>query len=232
MPGLRDFRLFILAAISLNILMSSPGLASTCFGTPKSGSIEGSVPLPSDGPNFKAYSSLGVLLRRNYVHEKVHDTVVAAYALLAKRLPGQSFVYGETGWPKGGDFYPHKTHQNGLSVDFMVPLRSQAGTAVEFPASVTNKWGYGLEFDTKGRLGELSIDFDAVALHLQALDEAAQKTGIRIRHVIFEPSYQGMLRAAPAWKSLSFPLYPNKVWIRHDEHYHVEFQIPCEPKKP
>jgi penicillin-insensitive murein endopeptidase len=216
----------MIAAIGLQ---AHSALASTCYGTAKKGRIEGAVPLPSDGPNFEAYSSLGVLLRRNYVHEKVRETVLAAYALLEKRIPEQIFVYGETGWPSGGDFSPHKTHQNGLSVDFMVPLRNRQGKAVEFPASVTNKFGYGLEFDAKGRLDELQIDFDAVALHLQALDEAAQKTGIRIRHVIIEPEYQGMLRAAPAWKNLSYPLYPHKVWIRHDEHYHVEFQISCKP---
>ncbi|WP_141733572.1 penicillin-insensitive murein endopeptidase [Oligoflexus tunisiensis] len=219
------FRLLVLAALSLK---SSPGPASTCFGTPSKGRIEGAVPLPSDGPNFKAYSYMGVVLRRNYVHEKVRDVVVDAYARLEKHVADQMFVYGETGWPKGGDFSPHKTHQNGLSVDFMVPVRTQQGKAVEFPASVTNKFGYGLEFDAKGRWEDLEIDFNAMALHLQALDEAAQKSGIRIRHVIFEPSYQGMLRAAPAWKKLSFPLYPHKVWIKHDEHYHVEFQIACK----
>jgi penicillin-insensitive murein endopeptidase len=226
MPDLRPFPLLLLAVFGF---AASPIEASTCYGTPKKGRIEGAVALPTSGPNFKAYSLVGVTLRRNYVHEKVRDLVVAAYAILEKKLPDQTFVYGETGWPKGGDFAPHKTHQNGLSVDFMVPLRNAKGEAVEFPSSVTNKWGYGLEFDTKGRLGDLTIDFNAIALHLQALDEAAQKAGISIRHVIFEPEYQGMLRAAPAWKKLSFPLYPNKVWIRHDEHYHVEFQMDCKP---
>lgn len=233
MTRLEKFRLFVLIAISVKTMLnSSQSSASTCFGTPKSGRIEGAVPLPAKGRNFTAYSSVGVLLRRNYVHKKVHDTVVAAYEILEKRLPTQSFVYGETGWPHGGNFYPHKTHQNGLSVDFMVPLRSESGKAVEFPASVANKWGYGLEFDAKGRLGEMMIDFSAVAKHLKALDEAAQKNGIRISHVIFDPAFQDMLRAVPEWKNLSFPLYMHKVWIRHDEHYHVDFQIPCEPIKP
>ena len=172
MLEIRPLQLLLIVSVGI---ASRPSEASTCFGSPKKGRIEGAVALPTGGPNFKAYSLVGVTLRRNYVHEKVRDVVVAAYALLEKRLPDQTLVYGETGWPKGGDFAPHKTHQNGLSVDFMVPLRNPKGEAVEFPSSVTNKWGYGLEFDSKGRLGELTIDFNAIALHLQALDEAAQK---------------------------------------------------------
>lgn len=230
----QDIDISLMRFITLLMLSFFPAVslrseASTCFGTPNNGRIEGAVALPTDGRNFKAYSLIGVALRRNFVDEKVRDVVVAAYELLEKRLPKVTFVYGETGWPKGGRFAPHKTHQNGLSVDFMVPVRNSKGEAVEFPSSVKNKWGYNLEFDANGRLDELRIDFNAVAMHLQSLEEVAKKSGILIRQVIFEPEYQDKLRAAPAWKNVGLTLYPKKVWIRHDEHYHVDFGVNCKP---
>jgi len=73
------------------------GTESQCFGTVNNGRIEGSVALPTSGPNFSAYSSIGVTAGRTHVHEKVAEIVVAAYAALATEMPDLNFVYGETG---------------------------------------------------------------------------------------------------------------------------------------
>ena len=87
------------------------------------------------------------------------------------------FVYGETGWAGGGRFKPHRTHQNGTSVDFMVPVRNDAGASVPLPRGYGDRYGYDLEFDASGHL----LTFMAA-----------------------------------------------KPWIRHDEHYHVDFAVPCK----
>ena len=84
-------------------------------------------------------------------------------------------------------FRPHRTHANGTSVDFMVPLRNEAGEVVELHASVTNMLGYAVKFDDQGRRAGQHIDFEAMAKHLLALDKAARANGIAIRRVIFEP---------------------------------------------
>lgn len=98
---------------------------STCYGTTQQGRLEAAVKLPIQGQNFSAYSLLAVNLGRTYVHSKVRDVIVKAYQQLATTQSNTQFVYGETGFEKGGKFAPHKTHQNGLSVDFMVPVRDQ-----------------------------------------------------------------------------------------------------------
>ena len=119
-----SFSTFIACALLLAVPGSFPVAQerSTCFGSTADGSLENGWKLPSSGPNFEAYSSLGSLLGRTYVHSDVHDVVLTAYTALEEAAPDKVFVYGETGKKSGGEFDPHKTHRNGLSVDFMVPV--------------------------------------------------------------------------------------------------------------
>jgi penicillin-insensitive murein endopeptidase len=86
------------------------------------------------------------------------------------------------------------------------------------------------EFGTDARSGDSRIDFDALALHLGALAEAAREERVSIARVIFDPPYQPVLRRAASWKGLdaAVPLSPSASWVRHDEHYHVDFAVPCE----
>lgn len=203
---------------------------STCHGTPERGSLENGCKLPERGNNFTAYSTLGSSLGRTYVHCTVASVVNAAYEDIGRRLPEVRFVYGETGWARGGRFRPHKTHQNGLSVDFFVPVRDNSGRSVPLPTGVSNKWGYSIEFNKNGRSGNYVIDFDAMAAHMLALDRAARENGIGIRRVIFDPEIQPQLRKSKLWSELNgkMKFSTGRSWVRHDEHYHVDFDIPCE----
>jgi len=205
--------------------------ASRCFGTVARGRLEEGVALPSDGANFSAYSRLGVTAGRTHVHSTVRDIVVDAYAQLATALPGTVFVYGETGWAEGGRLRPHRSHQNGLSVDFFVPVRNAAGASVPLPTGVTNKLGYSIEFDAAGRFGDLRIDFAAIAEHLFQLAESARRLGAGLAMVIFDPPYLPMLLATPrgAWLREHVNFMKGRAWVRHDEHYHVDFRIACGP---
>jgi penicillin-insensitive murein endopeptidase len=205
--------------------------ASRCFGTVARGRLEEGVALPADGANFSAYSRLGVTAGRTHVHSTVRDIVVDAYAQLATALPSTVFVYGETGWAEGGRLRPHRSHQNGLSVDFFVPVRNAAGASVPLPTGVTNKLGYSIEFDAAGRFGDLRIDFAAVAEHLFQLAESARRHGAGLAMVIFDPPYLPMLLATlrGAWLREHVNFMKGSAWVRHDEHYHVDFRIPCGP---
>lgn len=213
-------------------LAAVPAVASTCFGTSSNGRIEHAVALRAQGPNFAPYSALGVTLGRTYVHAMVRDIVEGAYGALEQELPGVTFVYGETGRKNGGPMPPHRTHENGTSVDFMVPVRSREGRPVPLPRSPLNRFGYDLEFDRDGRLDELRIDFAAIAAHLHQLDEQARRRGVRIARVIFDPALTAHLLAAPAGAKLaSLPFMKTRPWIRHDEHYHVDFAVGCRKLK-
>jgi len=204
---------------------------SQCFGTASNGRIEGSVKLPTGGSNFSAYSTLAAAVGRTHVHSRVAEIVAAAYAAIAADNPSTTFVYGETGWSSGGRFRPHRSHQNGLSVDFFVPVRDRAGKSVPLPTGITNRFGYDIEFDADARYGEYSIDFPAMAEHLYQLHVAARARGADIALVIFDAAFLPKLFATPRGPYLrqNLPFMQGQPWVRHDEHYHVDFAVPCKP---
>jgi penicillin-insensitive murein endopeptidase len=209
---------------------STPREPSRCFGTPANGRIENAVALPLSGPNFSAYADIARRLGRTWLHDGVQRVVLAAYVELETTQPDQRFVYAETGAPRGGPFPPHRTHQNGLSVDFHVPVRDAAGRPARLPLNPLNRYGYDLEFDAAGRRGDLAIDFDAINAHLLALDAAARAEGIGIGRVIFDPPYLPKLYAAQRGDEVRrrIRFMPRPAWVRHDEHYHVDFAVRCE----
>jgi penicillin-insensitive murein endopeptidase len=158
----------------------------------------------------------------------VAKIVEESYGALAKVYPSAVYVYGETGWRNGGRFRPHRTHQNGLSVDFFVPVRDASGKSVPIPTSPTTRFGYDLEFNAEARLEDLSIDFGALAEHLHQLNLAAKRNKSSIALVIFDPAYFERLFATPRGPAIrSLPFMKGKPWVRHDEHFHVDFGVPC-----
>lgn len=221
--------------LALVALIASPQLRaddpSTCYGTTSNGRLVNGWELPSRGPNFTTYSNVGRMMGRAYVHSTVATVVLEAYAEMEQTLPGTVFVYGETGKKDGGQFDPHKTHRNGLSVDFMVPVRNGDGESVELPTNILNKWGYGLEFNDKGQLDDLQIDFDAIAEHVYQLHQVAKKHGGELWRVILAPELQPYLKASNRWPYLeqSIEFSKKRSWVRHDEHYHVDFDFECKP---
>lgn len=217
----------MLAAFSL---LASATDQSTCYGTTDNGRLQSGWQLPSAGDNFEAYSLIGVGAGRNYVHSTVHAIILESYASLAKSAPDKHFVYGETGKKDGGKFSPHKTHQNGLSVDFFVPVVDASGKSVALPTGPFNKLGYDIEFSDQGKYEEYQIDYDAMADHLLALKQAADRHGVKIWRVIFDNELQKPLlvsaKGAQLKSQLTFSI--RKPWVRHDEHYHVDFVVPCK----
>jgi penicillin-insensitive murein endopeptidase len=198
---------------------------SRSHGTPANGHLEHGKRLPSRGANFRAHSQLGTLIGRNAVHDRLRDTIVAAYADLAVRRQGTTYVYGEMGWPSGGRFRPHRTHRNGLAADFFVPVRDKRRAERELPTHPFNLFGYGIEFDDQGRWRDLQVDYPALADHLDALAIAANARGLRIEVVILDEGMQRALFAAEGGGGLRqrMRFSRQQPWIRHDEHYHVVF---------
>ncbi len=225
---------YLLSGIAATLLLCAPAWGatqSTCYGTTAKGRLEGGVELPAEGPNFTRYSTTAALLGRTYVHSRVRDILLDAYRRLETSAPGMQFKYAETGFAEGGRFRPHKTHQNGLSVDFMVPAVDAEGHSVELPTHPFNKFGYAIEFDAEGRFGEYRIDFPAMAAHLAALHRAALAEGAEVWRVIFDPQLQPRLFATAdgAYLRQHLQFSTRRSWVRHDEHYHVDFVVPCRP---
>lgn len=214
------------------LALAAPAHASQCFGTVSNGRIEDSVALPTRGPNFSPYSRTAVALGRTHVHAQVADIVTTAYAELAKATPDVHYVYGETGWPAGGRLRPHRTHQNGLSVDFFVPVRDGRGRSVPLPTNAGDRFGYDIEFDAQGRWGDYRIDFPALAEHLYQLHRAAAARRLGLALVIIDTPYLPRLLATPRGDYLRQHLrfMKGKPWVRHDEHYHVDFAVACKAR--
>lgn len=206
--------------------------ASTCYGTVGDGRLSDGVQLPSQGDNFVAYSMLGVELGRTYVHNLTRQVVLGAYANVRKTIPDKTFVYGETGFAHGGPMRPHRTHQAGLSVDFMVPVLNDMNRSVPLPSTPTNKFGYELEFDEQGRIPGYRIDFEATAEHLFQISMAAHQYGLTIERVIFDRHLmERLFSSSRRGEELrrTMPFMKERPWIRHDEHYHIDFRISCRP---
>jgi penicillin-insensitive murein endopeptidase len=201
---------------------------SNSIGTTSDGELENGKRLPARGENFVTYSALGSFLGRTCVHHEVRDVVLDAYDRVSRNRPDVQFTYGEAAWcGGGGPLRPHRTHQNGLSVDFMVPVADRDGQPATYPAWPWTRFGYAVEFDRDGNHADYRIDFDALAAHLLALREGAEHHGIRVRRVILAPDLRDELFAAEQGDAVRSRLtfMPGAAWVRHDEHYHVDFEL-------
>ena len=187
--------------------------------------------MPPSGPNFVSYGTAPKLAGRTYVHSTVRDVIIAAYRRLEREQPGKVFKYAETGFREGGEFKPHKTHRNGLSVDFMVSVTDSKGRSVHLPTHPLNRYGYDIEFDKNSQFEGYTIDYEALAGHIAALHKAAQEHGIGIWRVIFDPNLTPNLYRTKSGEYIKRNIeIPTKAsWVRHDEHYHVDFKVECKP---
>jgi len=156
--------------------------------------------------------------------------MLASYQWLETKAPEKIYKYAETGFEEGGEFKPHKTHRNGLSVDFMVPVVDENGESVHLPTHYFNKLGYAIEFDEAGKYEDYKIDYEAMAAHLVSLHKAAIAKGVDLWRVIFDPKLQPHLMKTQYGKYLKkhVEFSKKRSWVRHDEHYHVDFDIPCK----
>jgi len=203
---------------------------SVCHGTSSNGSLENGVQLPSDGKNYEGYSSIARLAGRTYVHSEVRDIIVSAYKDLEAEQPSKVYKYAETGFKDGGQFKPHKTHRNGLSVDFMTPVSDKLGHSVHLPTNPLNKFGYNIEFDDMDRYKGVVIDYEAIAAHVVSLHKQAKQHGHDLWRVIFDPELQPNLYNTKYADYLrdNIQFSKKRSWVRHDEHYHVDFSIACQ----
>ncbi len=112
----------------------------------------------------------------------------------------------------------------------MVPVTNEEGKSVHLPTNCFNKWGYAIEFDEIGKYKEYEIDNEALAAHIVSLHKSALAKGHDLWRVIFDPKLQPYLMKTKysAYLKKHIQFSKKRSWVRHDEHYHVDFDIPCE----
>ena len=112
----------------------------------------------------------------------------------------------------------------------MTPVVNKSGQSVHLPTNPLNKFGYNIEFDKNGKYEGLRIDYEAIAAHIVALDIQAKKSGHDLWRVIFDPQLQPQLFETKYAEYLkdNIQFSKKRSWVRHDEHYHVDFEIECK----
>jgi penicillin-insensitive murein endopeptidase len=218
-------------------------LLSHCSTTPKGSGISkstGSVRkgglvngrrFPYKGPNYKYFSPTSyVLFNRAWVHSKVLDISLEAYKNCAKFDAERKYLLMECSEKNGGKMWPHRTHQNGTSIDFGTPLLKNGK-----PYHFDHHYGifhYAMKFDSEGKSplnSKVKIDFETMAKHILELDKAARKRGMYVKKVIFKINLKDDFYRTPSGKKVKAQgIYfarslPAQIDNLHDDHYHVDF---------
>lgn len=199
-------------------------------GSVGNGSLTNGKLFPFTGANYQYFDTLSYINGRAFLHNRILATVLETYDSLAVRQPDRQFRVMECSNEHGGELYPHRTHQNGLSVDFMMPLIKNGEPYYELDD--LGKEHYFLHFNNNGEYAEdteIAIDFDLVALHLLLLDQQAKTHGFRITKVIINTHLKDELFSTPFGQQLqSSNIYvvqrlSHLINALHDDHYHVDF---------
>ncbi|WP_341905848.1 hypothetical protein [Fluviicola taffensis] len=203
---------------------------SVSSGTVSNGSLKNGKLFPFKGPNFIYFDSTSYLSKHAFTNEKVHRTVLSTYKEFETILPHFEFGLMECSNEHGGKIWPHRTHQNGLSVDFMSPLLKNGSSSMDF--NTIGLPHYLMDFDENGVYTEdttYSIDFNLLAKHLLELNTQAKKNGLKIEKVILKIALKDNLFATEYGKKLkaSGIYFATKlsdlIDSLHDDHYHVDF---------
>lgn len=204
---------------------------SASIGSVSDGKLENGKIVPFYGPNFTYFDKDSYFASRSFTNEVVKTIVLDAYTQLVTQVPERRFYLMELSNREGGKIYPHRTHQNGLSVDFMMP-KLQNGVP-NYQLDTLGKDHYFLEFNNSGEYVKdtsIKVDFDLIAQHILILNDAAKKQGYSIDKVIIKMEYKDELFNTPHGKILAKSgIYITKnltpiVNSIHDDHFHVDFK--------
>lgn len=206
---------------------------SESVGSVREGRLVNGYLIPYKGYNFRYFSPFSYYILNNaYVHNEVYNIVLDAYQTCESTCPGQQFVLMECTRRRGGRMLLHWTHQNGKSVDFMTPVKRN-----EEKDPWINRTGlfhYLLGFNSHGEflLGKKTkIDFEIMARHILAVDDAAQRHGMRIRKILFHTDLHDELFSTPSGQQILqrdirfIPRLSHFVNRVHDDHYHIDFEF-------
>ncbi len=214
-----------------NMFYTNSGVSSS-HGTTGNGSLKNAYQIDYKTNNSKYFSPISFYLMGNgFVNSKLYHTIIDSYKECEKTCPNIDFKLMECSDKNGGELLIHRTHNNGLSVDFMVP-KIKNNKQIKFYDRL-GLWHYLLDFDSSGRLNinkEVTIDFETIGKHIIALDNAARKNGLTVSKVILKIDLKDdFFRTKSGQEVKKRGIYfarnlPPKVDIMHDDHYHVDFK--------
>lgn len=200
-------------------------------GTVSNGKLINGKLFPFYGPNYSYFDVQSYLAGRGFIHSSIKEIVLASYKKLEVEKPNRHFYIMECANEHGGKIYPHRTHQNGTSVDFMMPKLKNGK-----PYTELDKLGadhYWLSFNNDGKYSEdqsIEIDFNLIARHILSLNDIAKEHGFKVSKVIikiefkdelFKSEYGKLLKSSGIYVVQNLSPLINSL---HDEHYHLDFE--------
>ncbi len=228
----------ILILLSITIIPSTPQIfhknsgTSQSLGTVGNGKLVNGYKIPYHGNNFKYFSPVDYFIfGRCYVHSDIYKIVLDSYSELDAIYPEYKFKIMECSSRKGGKAFPHRTHQNGTSIDFMTPLKKGSKMITRYDR--IGIWRYIMKFDSEGKKRfnkKIEIDFEKMAKHILILDNVSKRHGYQVKKVILETNlkdeifstkYGDKLKASGIYFVRSLPKMINEL---HDDHYHIDFE--------
>ena len=207
-------------------------LPSKSIGTPGKGQLINGKLIPFKGSNYEYFDVNSYLSGRAFLHQKVKETLLNTYKKLDSIYPQRQFKIMECANKNGGALFPHKTHQNGLSVDFMMPLIQENKPYYKLDTIRTTH--YFITLNSKGQYNRdtsIAIDFNLVAKQILILGEKARLKGLKISKVIINTGFKdelfatvfgNQLRLSKIYIIKSLDNYTNYF---HDDHFHIDFEI-------
>ena len=211
-------------------LHSNDDTASASIGTVGNGSLKHAKLMPYKGKNFIYFDRKSYLAGRGFMNGLLLSSVLDTYDSLSRVLPHHYFNIMECSNEVGGEMFPHKTHQNGMSIDFMMPKLKN--DKPYYGLDTIGASHYALNFDDDGKYTRdpsITIDFNLVARKILLFDYFARKNGLNIFKVIIKIEFKDELFATEYGKILKesgiyvvqglSPLI-NRL---HDDHFHLDF---------
>lgn len=224
------FTLILIPTLS-QVFYKNKGVSKS-VGSVSNGSIENAYKLPVKGDNFRYFSIVNYyIIGRCYTHSSIYKIIIDSYKELEEIYPDYTFRIMECSKKKGGRPFPHQTHQNGTSVDFMTPLHKNNDAISRYDK--IGMWRYLMKFDEHGKSRinkNIKIDFNKLGQHILILEKHAKKNGYRIKKVILETNLKDELFASKFGNELKtsgiyFVKYlPKRIDELHDDHYHIDFE--------
>ena len=204
---------------------------SQTIGSVSKGKLAHGKLAPFYGKNFTYFDSRSYLNHRAFTSDQVLSSILESYQEMETIADKRHFYLMELSNKQGGKIYPHRTHQNGLSVDFMMPMLKN-----NLPYTGLDTLGidhYWLKSNNEGEYSEdesVKVDFELIAKHILNLEKNARKNGLKISKVIIKIEYKDELFSSAAGQELkSSGIYVVQNLSKiindiHDDHYHIDFK--------
>ncbi len=202
---------------------------SESIGTVSNGSLKHGKLVPYKGRNFMYFDRTSYLEGRAFLNDLALKSMLSTYDSLLAALPQRYFNVMECSHEHGGEMFPHRTHQNGLSIDFMMPLVKDGSPY--YGLDTIGLEHYALQFDDNGRYTKdttITIDFDLVARQILLLDHFAKQNGLAVFKVIIKIELKDELFATQYGQRLK----ESRIYVvrglsplinsLHDDHFHID----------